>query len=299
LPQHTDARRSVADSSDAHPALDADAMQANGAPPEAAARASRRAVLAMGLKAAAGVAGLGLLAGCASSGGRGFDTRRRSTLEADPEPRSTSELIARWGDSRRAAQPAAPGRATPWRPLPDAPNAGGFEGVLPRSAWAKGEPIPARMDRMLPIRRITVHHDGMGAGFTNTSRGAAAERLEAIRRAHVNRRPAFGDIGYHYIIDPAGRVWQGRPLAWQGAHVGGQNHGNIGICMLGNFEQHEATNAQLAGLERFIAMQMRTHRINLRNVHSHRELAATACPGRLLQPRIVSMRSIRGSLANA
>lgn len=149
---------------------------------------------------------------------------------------------------------------------------------------------------MLPVNRVTIHHDGMDT-FTSRSQGDAAARLERIRLAH--RAKNWGDIGYHYLIDPAGRVWEGRPLSWQGAHVGGQNPGNLGICVMGNYEDQYPNDLQLEAVERFVSSQMRQYRVPVSRVYTHQELAATACPGRNLQPRLVSIRRPGGGLAIA
>ena len=168
------------------------------------------------------------------------------------------------------------------------------EGVTARTSWAKGRPVPSLMDTMTPIHRITMHHDGMTV-FTSIASSSAKARIEAIRSAHRGR--GWGDIGYHYVIDPAGRVWEGRPLSWQGAHVKNQNPGNIGICMLGNYEDQRPNTQQLESLESFVSRLMRTHGVALREVYTHREFAPTACPGRYLQPRLVAMRENSGALA--
>jgi hypothetical protein len=163
--------------------------------------------------------------------------------------------------------------------------------VIRRSTWAKGNPIPANMNRMVPVKRITIHHDGMDA-FTSTSRDAAADRLEKIRRAHLSRGPQrWGDIGYHYAIDPAGRVWECRPLTWQGAHVKDQNPGNLGILVMGNYDRQQVTIVQKQAVDRFVSDTMRRYRVGPRNLHTHQELAPTACPGRSLQAFMVQSRS--------
>jgi len=151
------------------------------------------------------------------------------------------------------------------------------------------------MDRMTPISRITIHHDGMSP-FTSTARSAATSRLESIRRAHLRRRPQpFGDIGYHYAIDPAGRVWAGRPVSWQGAHVRAQNQGNLGIVVLGNYDQQPLNSAQKQALLRFLGDRMNTYGIRSPRVATHQEMAATACPGESLQAFMVTAR--KGPLA--
>jgi N-acetyl-anhydromuramyl-L-alanine amidase AmpD len=121
--------------------------------------------------------------------------------------------------------------------------------------------------------------------------------LERIRAAHRNR--GFGDIGYHYLVDPAGRVWAGRELSWQGAHVANQNPGNLGICVMGNYEIQQPNQAQLEAVERFVAAQMGQYHIRIADVKTHQERAQTACPGRSLQPRLSSMRSSSTLLARA
>ena len=111
------------------------------------------------------------------------------------------------------------------------PEARGTLGAISRSTWAKGQPIPNNMNHMLPVRYITIHHDGMRAPFTSTSKSSTATRLETIRKSHLRRDGGrWGDIGYHFAIDPAGRVWQGRPLMWQGAHVKAPERGEHWYC---------------------------------------------------------------------
>jgi len=251
-------------------------------------RDALRRVIAVGVAASSA----GVLSACASS------TRGRR-VTAPPSDSRTDALLRKYGrsrvDARRSVHASAPPTLAPAEPTPfggDAPPSG----VVPRSRWAKGAPIPQNMNRMLPIRRITFHHDGMDI-FRDTSEWTVASRLETIRRSHLNRSPPFGDIGYHYIIDPAGRVWQGRPLTWQGAHVGRQNEGNLGICILGNYERQQPNAAQERAIRSFLAGQMAAYRVTADRVHTHRELAATACPGRFLQPRLAAARSAASRLS--
>ena len=172
-----------------------------------------------------------------------------------------------------------------------------LHGAISRSTWAKGQPIPRNMNRMLPVRYITIHHDGM-TPFTSTSRNSAALRLETIRKSHLRRDGGrWGDIGYHFAIDPAGRLWQGRPLTWQGAHVKARNEGNIGVVVLGNYERQIVNGAQVAAIETTLRLLMRKYNVPVSRVRTHQEWAATACPGRTLQQVMVNIRGM--SLKNA
>ena len=49
------------------------------------------------------------------------------------------------------------------------------------------------------------------------------------------------DVGYHYAVDRAGRVWECRPLTWQGAHV--RNHIRLQKCEVpGCLQEYGATD---------------------------------------------------------
>lgn len=204
------------------------------------------------------------LAGCA--------TRSKTVVSKLPDP---------WWSSVSKPKPM------PAVPMPETQIS---SGTIARSAWARGNPVPSRMDKNRPISRITIHHDGMQP-FTDTSYQAAANRLESIRRAHLRRKPQrFGDIGYHYAIDPAGRVWCCRPLGYQGAHVASQNPGNLGVVVLGNYDRQSLNRAQQAAIASFLGQQAHQYRVPVARIKTHQEMAPTACPGQSLQQYMVKSR---------
>ncbi|MCX5658654.1 MAG: N-acetylmuramoyl-L-alanine amidase [Planctomycetota bacterium] len=165
---------------------------------------------------------------------------------------------------------------------------GGLQ-AIPRSKWADAGPVMTRINPMGGVSRITIHHEGWKL-VTFADAVTTAERIELDRRSHLTRLGA-GDIAYHYVIDRAGRVWQGRDIRYQGAHVAGENEHNLGIMVLGNFDIQTPTDAQLTTLNRSLAQLTRSYGISPRRVFTHQELNPTACPGVALQPRIVSMRN--------
>jgi hypothetical protein len=97
-------------------------------------------------------------------------------------------------------------------------------------------------------------------------------------------------------VDPSGRVWEGRSVLCQGAHVQDNNEHNLGIVVLGNFEQQVPTPAAIHSLDRFVASQMSRFNVPLRRVYTHQELRRTACPGRNLQRYMLASRSRGGNL---
>jgi N-acetylmuramoyl-L-alanine amidase len=168
--------------------------------------------------------------------------------------------------------------------------------INPRSMTASTRPIASRMYRhQSAYSRITIHHDGMPPVMLH-SQSQNRERIRQIRNLHVNNN-GWGDIGYHFIIDRNGQIWEGRPLKWQGAHVRNQNPGNLGVMCLGNFEIESPSHAQLETLTSYVVALATHHRVPLRRIVTHQELASTLCPGRNLQRQVIAARRPRGSIA--
>jgi hypothetical protein len=207
---------------------------------------------------------------------------------------------------RRPVTPAAP----PSSASTSAPGSGqGYYAlppeVIPRSRWTSQGINQARLTsngdggRMGRITRITVHHDALDNSSLRTD-GDVIRRLSSIRLGHVSRRPEpFADIGYHFIIDPKGQVWEGRSTCYQGAHVRGQNENNLGIMLLGHFDRNRPTPAAIATLEAFVILQMHRYGVSATRVRTHQELASTECPGRYLQRAMVASRHRGGAIYSA
>ena len=167
-------------------------------------------------------------------------------------------------------------------------------GTLSRTWWTRSGAIRSKVNPMGGINRITVHHEGYTTVFF-TDVNSTKARLKQILQAHTRDR-GWGDIGYHYIIDRAGRIIEARSIAYQGAHVRNQNEHNVGVMLLGNFEKQTPSQAQLRTLQTTLRFLMAKYKVPVNRVYTHRELGKTACPGRNLQPRVASLRT-SGALA--
>jgi hypothetical protein len=244
----------------------------------------RRTLVRLGLWSGVAAA-VSSLTGCAGGGGGGALA-----------PRFDEGLGA------TAAKPATPTLRVPAAPAP-APVTpeplGPVAGVIPRSAWTNAGVITSRCNPMNGVKRITIHH----SAIDNTELRSADDvkrRLASIRNDHVNRRPEpFADIGYHYIIDPQGRVWEGRSTRWQGAHVADRNENNLGIMLLGDFTRQRPASSQLNSLDSFVAQQMRRYNVPVSRVATHREIGKSTCPGVNLQRYMDQTRGQGGRLRNA
>lgn len=135
--------------------------------------------------------------------------------------------------------------------------------------------------------RLTIHHTGAGVN-RHLSQDQVATDIEIIRGAHRHR--LWGDIGYHFVIDRAGRVWEGRPLRYMGAHVAEANSENLGIVLLGNFEQQRPAPQQLVSMHKLTGALRTQLSIPGNRVYGHRDLGRTLCPGRFLYGTVGALR---------
>ncbi len=166
--------------------------------------------------------------------------------------------------------------------------------ILPRSAFTQAAPTAA-MTPMGLIERATIHHSGFPQAWTLDDQGPTAEHLEFIRRFHTDAPPAgrgWADIGYHFAVDRAGRVWQGRSLLYQGAHVRNHNQHNVGIVVLGNFDLQSPTPAQVHGLTDLVTYLRCIYMMGQMDIWTHHELAdePTSCPGEVLMAQVRAFR---------
>ena len=165
-----------------------------------------------------------------------------------------------------------------------------------RDEWGASEPTRAVGALGAPTR-VTIHHSGDARAYTRTAAQDVAASSRAIQRSHQGER-GWGDIGYHLVIDPVGRIWEGRESVFVGAHAGSAelNRANLGIVLLGNFEKQRPTPAQLSRLEAILDVLQDLCAIEPSEIHSHNEirtaagLAGTLCPGKHLMSHLLELR---------
>jgi len=162
--------------------------------------------------------------------------------------------------------------------------------VIPRSQWSRAAFRTDLANPMERIRKITVHHTGMVT--YPTPRSEMARHLRSIQRNHFAR--GWAGIGYHYVIDSDGRIWEGRSIEYQGAHAGNHelNRGNIGIALTGDFNQQRLPFAQREALGQLLAVLAGRYRIPEERIYGHGTVRNTECPGEYLSQALPDL--IRG-----
>lgn len=156
-----------------------------------------------------------------------------------------------------------------------------------RSSWTKQVPKPWILKPSSGFDRITVHHSG-GAENGSVQDEDVVKDLEGICVEHKTR--GYGDIAYHFVIDRRGIVWETRSLAYEGAHVSGQNETNIGVMLLGNYQTQTVTDQQAKSLRILIEALRDKYQIKRHRIYGHRDLGKSVCPGDNLYKYVEQLR---------
>ena len=177
------------------------------------------------------------------------------------------------------------------QPLEEAPTPGEYK-IMPRSDWTDEGPDETRIVAMTNIHRITIHHTAMPDDNLPDLGGDSKVRLQKILQWHKHHNN-WADIGYHYVIDVEGVVWEGRNIKFQGAHAGKDeyNIGNIGVVLVGNFENYDLTEKQKVALIEFVHFLKAKYNIKSENIFAHEHFTGTKCPGKFAVPLVEKIRS--------
>src|SRR5512133_394012 len=190
-------------------------------------------------------------------------------------------------------------RRTPLRTISKA----GSPLIITRASWGADERIRRRRkpDYADTLRFAVVHHT---AGSNSYSRAQSASIVRGIERYHVLAN-GWDDIGYNFLVDKYGQIFEGR---WGGvdrnvvgAHAQGFNQGSVGIALIGAYDSASITPAARSALVRLLAWRLDVAHVDplstfswrstgnprfpagrmvtLRTISGHRDTGFTTCPG--------------------
>ncbi len=194
--------------------------------------------------------------------------------------------------------------------------------IIARTAWSQGAP-PGGAPAYGDVRLAFVHHTDNLNGYS------AAEVPAMLYAIYLYHRYVRGwkDIGYNFMIDAFGRIWEARAggvdQAVVGAQAGGYNLESTGVAMLGTYSGVLPSAAALAALERLLAWKLSLHgvpiggrvtvevnpsdyfytpfaagaRVSLPHVAGHRDGCSTDCPGDALYAYLPQVRAATAQLA--
>lgn len=177
-----------------------------------------------------------------------------------------------------------------------------------RLVWGSPEPYDSpRWDTSYePLNRTVVHHTATVPGADSSA------AVRAIWQYHANTL-GWGDIGYNYLVDSAGNIFQGRyfdaDYAEQynvdvvGGHTYENNRGTTGIAALGDFTNTDPSNSLLHYIGETASYKMGPYGLNPAggetyggNLLAHRDLLSTSCPGQRLYDKLQVIRGVASAL---
>ena len=167
--------------------------------------------------------------------------------------------------------------------------------IISRAEWGARNPKYDYSNHPY-FNKMTLHHSA-GWAATTLEEGKAA--VKSIQEFHQDGR-GWSDIGYHFLVDMGGNIYQGRPETVLGAHVGGANTGNIGVCILGCYHPPESsipcydemTYNSEQSLIQLYAWISDTYGVEPKLLKGHRDyFGTTSCPGNNVWSKLPELRS--------
>ncbi len=138
---------------------------------------------------------------------------------------------------------------------------------------------------------FTLHHT---QGHLPKNIQESMQEILFIQDFHQNGR-GWIDIGYHFLIDPFGNIFEGRPIGVLGAHVKGHNTGNVGISLMGNYHPPVSNQPSPEIIAAFVTIGkylQSAYGVTAPKFYAHRDLGATDCPGDVLYARMPELKDL-------
>ncbi len=159
--------------------------------------------------------------------------------------------------------------------------------VIKRAQWKAAPPKEPYVEHI--PRAITIHHT---SGKLTKTLDESISEIQFIQDYHQNAK-GWNDIGYHFLVDPMGNIFEGRPLKVVGAHVYLKNTNNIGISLMGNYHpsKNDIPSPEALKAISFIASYVTdTYSVQKSSFYAHRDIGATDCPGDILYAKIPELK---------
>jgi hypothetical protein len=153
--------------------------------------------------------------------------------------------------------------APPFAPAADA--ASPQPPIVTRAQWGADESIRRGSPTFASSARFAVVHHTAGSNTYSCSQSASI--VNGIYRWHVLNN-GWNDVGYNFMVDKCGTIFEGRAggvdRAVVGAHAGGWNTGSVGVSILGNFDVsgETASTASRTAVRDLLAWKFDLHRID-------------------------------------
>ena len=188
--------------------------------------------------------------------------------------------------------------------------------IVPREQWASDK-CPPRADPVYGAVKLAFIHHTVSANEYGPEDSAAM--VLGICRYHRNGN-GWNDVGYNFLVDRYGTIFEGRAGgiadAVIGAQAQGYNSSSTGIASLGTFSTAGQTPAGLGAIARLLSWKLALHGVPptgkvevvsqggstnrhpagsapvFERISGHRDGNATACPGSGLYAQLPGLRAM-------
>ena len=190
--------------------------------------------------------------------------------------------------------------------------------VIARYQWGANESLRrCPPEYAARVRYAVVHHTAHGGDANNYRPGDSASIVRGIYEFHTNVN-GWCDIGYNFLVDRYGQVFEGRfggigtPLI--GAHAAGFNTESTGVALLGEFTSGSLPSVGFNALADILSWKLAHHGVNpnttitvtagdgsprwppgtpvsIWTISGHRDVGSTSCPGDNVHASLPNLRN--------
>ncbi|NLA34308.1 MAG: peptidoglycan recognition protein [Actinobacteria bacterium] len=184
--------------------------------------------------------------------------------------------------------------------------------INPRSSWGAAAPTGG-LTTAPTIKLAIVHHTAGSNNYTPEQVPGIIAQIQAYHQ----RSQGWSDIGYNFLVDKFGRIWEGRAGSTSsptvGAHAAGTNTGSVGVSVIGDYSAGGAPSATIDAVGAVIGWKFALHGVNpngtttvagnesnrfrigeavtVPTIVGHRDVGQTDCPGQIAN-QLGTIRSI-------
>ncbi|MGH3346842.1 MAG: FG-GAP-like repeat-containing protein [Nocardioides sp.] len=177
--------------------------------------------------------------------------------------------------------------------------------IYSRAQWGANESLRDKGSlRYHEVHAGFVHHT---VNANDYSRAEVPGILRSIYAYHTQSR-GWSDVGYNFLVDRFGRIWEGRyggvdrPVV--GAHTLGYNDWSFAMSAIGNFDVRRPGSAMVQAYGALFAWKLSLHGVDasstrqvvgpdsFKAINGHRDAGSTACPGRYLYAKLPRIREL-------
>jgi flagellar hook assembly protein FlgD len=186
--------------------------------------------------------------------------------------------------------------------------------IVTRSEWGANESWRSGSPDYAPVKMAFVHHTDSGNDYSRAEAPAVVRGVYAYHTKSLH----WSDVGYNFLIDRYGTIYEGRyggvARGVIGAQVLGFNTGSTGISVIGTFTSATPPSAAVTSLERLLEWKLDVHHVDPQGtgtlvcgygqkfatgqhvtfpaIAGHRDANYTDCPGGKLYAQLPNIRKV-------